>query len=324
MKVDPVALAERLRRHPSVRGKLAIGRATEQLGIGFASTGQPGDDAAILPREGGYDLLAGEGFIPAFVANDPWFAGWCGIMVNLSDIAAMGGRSVALIDQIWAPSAEAAAPLAAGMKAAAESYGVPIVGGHTNYGSPDLGLALTVFGRAKALITSFDASPGDVLVAAIDQRGAYRNYDNFCAALDAPSERLRGDLELLPTLAEAGLVSAGKDISQSGVVGTALMLAECSGVGTDIALDAIAPPEGIALERWLVSFPSFGFLLSVPPAHVEAVCDRFAERSIWAAPIGAVDASSAVTLSFGKRSGLFWNHGTEAYLRSANKEPAYA
>ena len=34
--------------------------------------------------------------------------------------------------------------------------------------------------------------------------------DNFCAALDAPADRLRSDLDLLPTLAEDGLVAAGK------------------------------------------------------------------------------------------------------------------
>ncbi|MEY8880165.1 AIR synthase related protein [Donghicola sp. XS_ASV15] len=206
-------LAQGLRDHPSIRSKLGIAKATQALGLSAASDGRPGDDAAPLPRDGGFDLLAGEGFIPAFVADDPWFAGWCAMMVNLSDIAAMGGRPVALVDQVWAPDEDAAAPLLHGLRDASAAYGVPVVGGHTNYNAPQLSIAASVFGRAQRLVTSFDATPGDLLIAAIDHRGSYRNFDNFCAALDAPAERLRGDLALLPAVAEAGLVRAGKDIS---------------------------------------------------------------------------------------------------------------
>ena len=107
---------------------------------------------------------------------------------------------------------------------------------------------------------------------AVDNRGAYREpFDNFQAALEAPPERLRADLALLPELAEKGLACAAKDISQGGIPGTAVMLAESSGVSIALDLDAIEPPPGVALERWLKTFPSFGFLLSVAPGNVEPV-----------------------------------------------------
>ena len=113
--MDLTALAARLAAHPSIRGKLQIAEATRALGLDSASPGAPGDDAAALPRAGGgWDLLAGEGFMPQFVADDPWFAGWCGVMVNLSDIAAMGGRATALLNAVWAPDAAGAAPLLRG------------------------------------------------------------------------------------------------------------------------------------------------------------------------------------------------------------------
>lgn len=308
------ALAQTLRDHPSIRSKLGIARATRALGLSQSSTGRPGDDAAPLPRDGGYDLLAGEGFIPGFVNDDPWFAGWCAVMVNLSDIAAMGGRAVALVDQVWAPDAEAAAPLMQGLRDASAAYGVPIVGGHTNYAARDLSIATSVFGRADTLVTSFDATPGDTLIAAIDHRGAYRNFDNFCAALEAPGPRLRGDLEILPALAQDGLCQAGKDISQGGIIGTALMLAECSGVGMEIDLDRITPPPGVPLDRWLRSFPSFGFLLSVAPDAANPTCQRFAQRGIEAAPIGRVTDGSALTLTQDGNSTLFWDHAAQPYL----------
>jgi selenophosphate synthetase-related protein len=77
----------------------------------------------------------------------------------------------------------------------------------------------------------------------------------------------------------------------AGVVGTALMLLECSGVGAVIELDAIPRPDHVPLARWLTAFPSFGYVVSVRPDHTPAVTARFAERGIAAARIGRVDAS---------------------------------
>lgn len=318
------ALADELAAHPSIRGKLDIAEATRALRLGAEKTGQPGDDAAALPRpEGGWDLFAGEGFIPAFIADDPWFAGWCGAMVNISDIAAMGGRATALIDAIWAPDERSALPLLQGLRDAAAAYDVPIVGGHTNLRSPALGLAVSITGRATNLISSFAARPGDALIAAVDHRGAYRNFDNFCAALDAPHDRLRSDLALLPELAEAGLVDAGKDISQGGIVGTALMLAECSGCGFEIDVAAVLVPLGVPLARWLRSFPSFGFLLAVRPEAADAVCSRFDARDITAAVIGRASHLPRVELVHEGACATFWDHSSRPYL-DLTREPANA
>lgn len=321
LTIDPQALADSLRAHPSIRGKLAIGRATGALGLSFDSAGRPGDDAAALENAaGGWDLLAGEGFIPAFVADDPWFAGWCGVMVNLSDIAAMGGWAVALVDQVWAPSPEAARPLLAGLKAASQAYGVPIVGGHTNFGAPQLGLAVTALGRSRALVTSFDAKPGDALMIVVDMRGEYRNFDNFFAATDSTPEQLRGDLALVSDFAERRFFRAGKDISQGGIAGTALMLAEASGVGIALDLDYVLtpfPPGRIPLERWLRTFPSFGFLFAMKQDKVQRAAEAFHERGIYAGIIGKVERSSKVTFHSRDRSAVFWDWQETPYLRAA-------
>lgn len=319
--MDVHALAAALAAHPSIRSKLDIAGTTRALSLSAGAPGMPGDDAAAIPApDGNWDLLAGEGFMPQFVQDDPWFAGWCGVMVNLSDIAAMGGRPTALLDAVWAPDAASAEPLLTGLRDAVMAYGVPIVGGHTNLRSKDLNLAVSVMGRAKKLISSFAAAPGDLLIAAIDHRGRYRpSFDNWCAALDAPHERLRRDFEILPELAEAGLVDAGKDISQGGIVGTALMLAESSRCGFDIALADIPLPQGVQLERWLRSFPSFGFLLSVRPKRADEVCDVFAARGISAAAIGRATDSSRIDLMSGGARATFWDYAAAPYIALAKE-----
>jgi selenophosphate synthetase-related protein len=95
-----------------------------------------GDDCAAIPDSEGFLLFSIEGFMPSFVAADPYFAGYCGVMVNVSDVAAMGGRPIAVVDALFTETAALAAPVLEGLSAAAAKYGVPVVGGHTNTRRP--------------------------------------------------------------------------------------------------------------------------------------------------------------------------------------------
>lgn len=272
-----------------------------------------GDDCAAIPEvegssRGGYLLFAAEGMSPSFVERDPWFAGWCAVMVNISDVAAMGGWPIAVVDAIWSTTPEASQAIWAGMNAAALAYGVPIVGGHTNCHSPSAGLAAAILGRADALITSFDAQPGDALVVVTDLRGAfYQDYPFWNAATTADPVRLRADLKLLPEIAQAGLCCAGKDISMAGLAGTLLMLLETSGGGAVLNLDAVAKPEEVSWEKWLTSFPSFGYLLAVAPSKVAEVTARFGARGISSVEAGVVTVERQVYFRWGGESRLFWD-----------------
>lgn len=321
--LDIAAIATMLRANRGMAAKEDIGAIAGRLGLPGASAVPVGDDCAAIPDGDGHLLFAIEGFMNEFVAGDPWFAGWCGVMVNLSDIAAMGGRPVAIVDALWADGADGARPVLDGLRAASETFGVPIVGGHTNIRTDRGQLSVAVLGRAKALLTSFDARPGERLVAAIDLRGRYREpFSNWEAATDAPGQRLRGDLELLPAIAEAGLCRAAKDISQGGIVGTAAMLAECSGVGVAIDLRAIPRPDGVPLARWLTTFPSFGYILSVAPEHVGAVVARFTARGVAAAAVGEITADGIVSVSDGERVEAIRDVAAQPLLRCAPRGAA--
>ncbi|WP_345811033.1 sll0787 family AIR synthase-like protein [Paraburkholderia sp. PREW-6R] len=274
-----------------------------------------GDDCAALADGDGYLLFAIEGMVSDFVTAMPWFAGYSSVMVNVSDIYAMGGRPLAVVDALWSPGSGAAEEVLAGMAAASVAYGVPIVGGHTNTRSDASQLAVSIVGRAKALLTSFNAKPGDSVLMAVDLRGQFAEpYPFWNASVGAPSQRLRDDLDLLPQLAESGLCDAAKDISMAGTLGTALMLLECSNAGARIDLDRIPRPAGIAFERWLTAFPSYGYLLSVRDEHVAAVQARFAARSLDCAVIGTVDATRQVVLQQRDDVALLWDFRREPFI----------
>lgn len=297
----------------------ALGRALPGGGADLAQAVPVGDDCAAIPDgQGGYLLFAIEGLVEDFITRMPRFAGYCGVMVNVSDIYAMGGRPTAVVNALWSAGMDVAQQMLAGMADASAKYGVPIVGGHSNNRSERPQLAVAILGRAKRLLTSFDAQPGDCLMMAIDLRGAYEEpFPYWNASSNAPGARLRDDLEILPRLAEDGLCRAAKDISMAGAVGTALMLLECSRVGAMIDLDAIPLPPGVPLQRWLSSFPSFGFVLSVRPEHVAEVQSRFAARALACAVVGQVDDSQSLVLRQGAHSELLWDLRSEAFICEA-------
>jgi AIR synthase-related protein len=314
-----VQLADTLRNSRGIAHKRDISDVmqTVHLDLSTRIAGQTiaiGDDCAAIPDGDGYLLFAIEGFINEFVEKQPWFAGYCGVMVNVSDIYAMGGRPIAVVDALWSRG-DAAQPILEGLLKASEVYGVPLVGGHSNLRNDREQLSVAIVGRARRLLTSFDAMPGDNLVAAIDLRGRFEEpYSYWNASTGTAAERLRGDLEILPSIAEDGLSVAGKDISMAGVIGTALMLLECSGVGAIIDLSTIPCPPGIDFERWLSAFPSYGFLLSVSDAALPEVLSRFTARDIACAAIGRIDDTREVHLHSHGHTTPFWDLNQEALI----------
>lgn len=335
-------LAESLRNSRGFRHKRDIATVLPQLGCVAGLTSVPnGDDCAVLPDPSGdgHLLLAIEGLVQDFVDAMPWFAGYSGVMVNLSDIAAMGGRPLAVVDALWAGEPDVAQHLIAGMRAACERYGVPLVGGHSNLRAGGGQLAVAVMGRTKRLISSFAARPGDRLLMAVDLRGRWHDPHPFWdAATGAPPARLRAALDLLPQIAEAGLSRAAKDISNAGVLGTALMLLECSGgLGARLDLDALPHPPGQAgdaasFQRWLLGFPSFGFLLAARDGQVAGIRGLFESQGIACADIGVLDESGVVSVALQGQEARLWDFRGAGFIgcgavradASTGREPRHA
>jgi len=311
---DLDALTQRLSQLEGLLGKRDIQAPARlfdhhpfpDLGIAAAL----GDDAALVPPAPGPLLLACEGLHPQLVAEDPWFAGWSAVLVNLNDIAAMGGRPLALVNSLWSQGPDSAQALLEGMAFACAKFAVPMVGGHTNLQSPYAALAVAVLGTAPGPVLSARlARPGQLCCLLANHGGAFhRPYPFWDAATQADPGRLRTQLEMLVQLAGAGVVQAAKDVSMGGIAGTAVMLAEAAGCRLELDLGAIKPPPGVALEAWLACFPSYGFLLVVDPgdvADLESVVAPHPE--LWCRPIGRLLAgpASVELIRAGARSTLW-------------------
>jgi AIR synthase-related protein len=261
-----------------------------------------GDDTAVIELPEGNLLLATEVIYPPLVEANPYLAGRSAVLANVNDVYAMGGYPLAIVNTILAPSTAVAAEILRGLRDACERYGVALVGGHLTATGTVTSVSACILGRAKRVLSSFNARPGDAILHVVNLHGTFHPHFPFwdCSAHLDDAE-LRRDLALLPMIAEAGLCDAARDISMAGILGSLMMLLDLSGVGAIVDMAAIPQPPA-AGERyfdWLLGFPSYGFILCVQPQHIIAVQEIFARHAISCATIGEVTSTRRVVLRRG-------------------------
>jgi selenophosphate synthetase-related protein len=96
-----------------------------------------------------------------------------------------------------------------------------------------------------------------------------------------------------------------------GVAGSLLQLIELAGCGAVLDLDRLPRPQGVPVERWLETFPSFGFVLAATPATAAAACAAFTRRGLACAACGSFDDSRRLRLSSGGGEATVWDLAAE-------------
>ncbi|MDQ2726252.1 MAG: AIR synthase related protein, partial [Actinomycetota bacterium] len=258
-------------------------------------SGWVGDDAAPVP---GVDLVAAcDAIMPSMVERDPEWAGWCAVLVNINDLAAMGAEPVGLLDALGAPTLTAAHRVMTGLRAAATAYGAPILGGHTQIGVP-AALAVTALGHTGHPIPAGGGRPGDRVTISADLGGRWRpGYHG--RQWDSSSDRTSAELQASVGLLSRSRPAAAKDVSMAGVIGTLGMLAEASGCGAELDVAAVPRPPGASAGDWLTCFPGFAMISADRPGHEGVANDRSAP----------VVSGACGTLTTGAGVRLVWPDG---------------
>jgi putative methanogenesis marker protein 2 len=309
-------VAQAVREYEGVTRKKVIGDMIRSLRVESPDVvASFGEDAAVI-RHNAEDalLLAADGIWSKLMEADPFWAGYCAVLVNVHDIAAMGGRPVAMVDILSVTSDRIRDEVTRGMVAASAQFGVPIVGGHLHPDTPYSVVDVAILGTARMdqLIFSDTAEEGDRVIAAIDLDG--RVHPSCCFNWDSVTMKsadvVRSQIRVMEDLGKEHLVTAGKDISNPGVIGTLGMLLEVSEKGAVIDLEAIPRPDLSAIdlpfEQWVRMYPGMGFILTVKPENVEEVCRRFADVGLTAALIGEVNGTRRLSIRYlGRETQVF-------------------
>nr|HPJ31039.1 methanogenesis marker 2 protein [Methanothrix sp.] len=269
-----------------------------------------GEDAAVIDDGEEVMLLAADGIWSRLLEADAEWAGYCAVLVNVHDIAAMGGWPVAMVDVFSAGSTDLAEDVLRGLKMGIEKFKVPIIGGHFHPDTPYSALDVAILGKARkeGVILSSGAEPGDSVVVGVDLDG--RVHPSFAINWDSTSfkdgEVLLRQLGSMRELGERGLVTAGKDISNPGMLGTLGMLLESSRAGAVVDLDLLPRPEGLDMLSWQKMYPGMGFVVTARPERADEVVGVFEGRGLAAAVVGTVtEERRLVILSGEERAVLF-------------------
>jgi putative N-acetyltransferase (TIGR04045 family) len=222
-----------------------------------------GDDGAPVP---GTDVVAAcDAIVPSMVERDPQWAGWCSVLVNVNDLAAMGAVPAGLLDAVGARDASFAARILAGLRQAAAAYDVPVLGGHTQLGVP-AALSVTALGRTADPVPGGGGRPGHRVRITADLGGGWRpGYRG--RQWDSTTIRRTPELRAMLTSVAAARPAAAKDVSMAGIAGTLGMLAEASGCGAVLDVDRVPRPAGATTGDWLSCFPGFAMITTDDPAR---------------------------------------------------------
>ncbi|WP_166263380.1 sll0787 family AIR synthase-like protein [Marinobacter caseinilyticus] len=307
------ALCDQLRALPEIAAKRSIqwaaGSRGQREGLSLTQRyAMPGDDCAAFKTGDGYQLLAMEGMLPAFVQHDPKAAGWSSVMVNVSDIAAMGGRAMAIVNAYWHNNHADSRVLLHHMKRACDVFGVAFAGGHSSIQTGYTpGLAVAITGHASHLLSCYHLKAGHRLFMLSDLTGSWHGDLPYWGCTQGKSpEQIRAQWEVPAVLAEEGLAVAAKDISNGGVLGTLIMMLELTGCGASLDLSAIPRPRG-ELMRWLRAFQSYGFLLVVEPDKVPSLIRYFQRSHLTCQPVGSVTDDGKIRLDHAGDEAEFWD-----------------
>lgn len=301
------AIAKVVREYEGVRRKNAIGEMVRALKIDAPHVRASfGEDAAVIEHNGEALLLAADGIWSRLMEADPYWAGYCSVLVNIHDIAAMGGHPLAMVDIFSISNPAIQAQVVKGMHDASEQFGVPIVGGHLHPDAPYSVIDVSILGCARidSLIYSHTAQEGDSIIMAIDLTGRVHpscmlNWDSVTMK---SAEAVRAQIAVMKKIGRDHLVTAGKDISNPGIIGTLGMLLEVSGKGAEIDLGKIPKPDlarnDMTFEQWIKMYPGMGFVLTAKEENVPALIRLFAEVGMTAREIGIVDSTKELRIRY--------------------------
>lgn len=230
-----------------------------------------GDDCAVIPQKEGFEtlfttdlLIDGVHFILGKAA--PFDLGWKSAAVNISDIAAMGGRpvgaflSIALpqgLDSSWTDR------FIEGFAALSEKFGCPLLGGDTSASKVGLCINVGVIGECKAGCSKKRnmAEPGDLVcttgVLGDSATGLKFILDGCPAGSEMEKYLIQRHYRPLPRV-EAGLVLAT-------VTGVHAMMDISDGIGSD--LRHILKASGVSAEIDVAAVPKSPQMLTVCEAE---------------------------------------------------------
>ncbi len=271
-----------------------------------------GDDAAVIGINDEHAiLLAADGIWGKLLEKDPKWAGYCSVLVNVNDIAAMGGVPIGMTNIISMNNEKIGKEVLKGIKEGVDKFGIPMIGGHTH---PDamcnvLDVSITGIVKKDSVLRSDTARIGDKIVFAYDLDGKiHEKFNlNWDTTTMKPKKLVRDQIKALETIGKEKLATACKDISNPGALGTLGMLLEVSKKGAIVDVSKIPKNDDISLNHWLKLYPGCGFVFTTNENNVNRLKEVLEDVNITAEVCGEVVCTKQLTISNGTDKAILFD-----------------
>lgn len=301
-----------IKNFPGVTRKNGIKDVTDRLSLeNFPEVhASAGEDAAAIEMGENYLLFAADGMMESLVEADPFYAGYFAVLVNVNDIAAMGGKPIGMVDVLSVKDKKIFSEIMRGINYGIEKFNVPIVGGHTH---PDskyhaIDVAITGVVPKENIILSSGAKEGDDIVLVMDLEGKFPEKLPYAwETTTARDEKtVRAQMDAMCEIGKRKLAHSAKDISNPGSVGTTGMMLEASGKGGIVDIEKIPIPKNVDLIQWLLAYQGCGFTFACKPKYSSEIISIFEKVGCDGAVVGKVDGTGKMKLRYkGKEKILF-------------------
>jgi thiamine-monophosphate kinase len=240
-----------------------------------------GDDAAVLNLSGKKILFTVDALLEkvhfTWRTTTPYFLGRKSLAVNLSDIAAMGGKPRWAVVSLALPprtKLETVREFYRGLRDCSRDFGVEIVGGDTDHSPDGWKITVALIGEAKNVVYRKGAKVGDwVWVTGEIGRVAARQN---------PTPRVREG----QALGICSCASSMIDVSD-GLLLDLEHLCEASGVGAKIYANQI-PLKNTSLELALTGGEDYELLFTAPLQNKNKIQKLFKRLGTPVTPIGEI------------------------------------
>ncbi len=241
------------------------------------------DDAGVYKLDASTAIVLTVDFFPPLV-NDPYEFGRIAAANSLSDIYAMGGRPLAVLNIVGFPDkdlpVEILGEILRGGAERVAAAGAVVAGGHSVRDSEiKFGLSVTGLVHPDRILTNGGTRVGDVLVltkpigsgvlSTAAKKGIIPESD-LAEAIDVMSDLNRGACE---AALEVG-VHAATDITGFGLIGHAHEMADASGV--TIEIDA----KSVPLMARTLELARGGTVTRAAASNLEHLVNRFAAKGV--------------------------------------------
>ena len=315
MELDGIIKA--IREFPGITRKKTIQDVVRFLPTHtFASVfASEGEDAAAIEFGDDLILFAADGIMESLLKTNPFYAGYFAVLVNVNDIAAMGGKALAMVDVISVKDDRICSQMLKGMERAVKKFNVPIVGGHTHPDCMYHAIDISIIGSVPKdqVILSSTAKDGDDIVFVMDTDGFYPPDLKY--AWDTTTNKedriVQEQMAAMCDVASEKLTHAAKDMSNPGCIGTLGMLLETSSMGGYVDVDKIPTPKGVDFIQWILSYQGCGFVFSCPPENSQRIIDIFKAVKCDGAIVGKVDSSQILRLRSGDEERVLFDFNSD-------------